>query len=311
MGEIFDSIIKDICTEKNIEQKDASYGWIKILKKDSKKRYIIGYTFELNSATSKIISKDKYATFEILKLNDIPIIEHRIIFNPSTLQMFYKPEFLDEAKKLFDNNSKVIIKANDSSCGRDVYCCENELEMDRTIKKLFDENNDSLSACPYMDIKYEYRVIYLCGDILFLYKKVKPYVIGDGTKNVKELIKEKEKYENIEIDVMNSLDLNYVPKIDEKITISWKHNLSNSAEPILIDESDKYIDEIKNIALKTGKALNISFASIDICLTNNDEILVMEVNSNVCMAKFTQKIPNGYNIVKNIYSKAIDKMFEN
>ena len=36
----------------------------------------------------------------------------------------------------------------------------------------------------------------------------------------------------------------------------------------------------------------------------------MEVNGSVCMNKFTEIIPNGYNIAKEIYSKAIDKMFE-
>lgn len=310
MGEIFDEIINEICKEKKIEQESISYGWIKVLKKGSKTKYIVGYNFDLNSAVSKIVSKDKFATYEILKYNNVPIIDHKIIFNPITRQDFYKKEFINEAKKLLKKNSKVIIKANDSSCGREVYCCESINEIDKIIDVLFKNNNDSLSACPYMDIKYEYRAIYLCGEIIFLYKKVKPYVIGDGIKSLKLLINEKEKKECIDIDIMDNLNLNYIPCKNEKIIISWKHNLSNSAEPVLIDDSDEYANEIVKIALNTGNVLNINFASIDICLTSNNEIFVMEVNSNVCMAKFSKKIPNGYNIVKNIYSKAIDKMFE-
>ena len=56
--------------------------------------------------------------------------------------------------------------------------------------------------------------------------------------------------------------------------------------------------------------MNINFASIDIALTEDKKIFVMEVNGSVCMNKFSEIIPNGYNIAKEIYKKAIRKMFE-
>ena len=104
--------------------------------------------------------------------------------------------------------------------------------------------------------------------------------------------------------------MDYVPKNKEEITISWKHNLSNGATPIVIDENDEYIEQIKKVALLAGKVMNIKFASIDIALTSNKKILVMEINGSVCMNKFSEVIPNGYEISKNIYKKAIHKMFE-
>ena len=107
------------------------------------------------------------------------------------------------------------------------------------------------------------------------------------------------------------MDLEYIPKTGEDITISWKHNLNNGAEPIVIDENDEFIDKVKEIALKTGKAININFASIDVAVTTDKKVLVMEVNGSVCMNKFAEIIPNGYEIAKSVYSKAIDKMFEN
>ena len=36
----------------------------------------------------------------------------------------------------------------------------------------------------------------------------------------------------------------------------------------------------------------------------------MEINSSVCMNKFSKIVLNGYDISKNIYEKAINKMFE-
>ena len=310
MGKIFDTFINDICEEKGIEIKSISYDWIKELKKGNKIHYIIGNNFDLNSAVSKLISKDKYATYALLKSKNIPIIEHRIIFNPNTRSEIYNNSFIENAKELFNENDKVIIKANDSCQGKDVYCVKNCNELDEKIDMLFNDRNDSLSACPYVDIEYEYRAIYLDGEIIFIYKKEKPFVYGNGKATLKELINNKSKFEEIDIDTTNDLDLNYIPNNGEKITISWKHNLSNSAEPILVDENDEYVGNIIDLAIKTGKTLDITFASIDVCLTKNKEILIMEVNSNVCMSKFTKKISNGYEIVKEIYSKAIDKMFE-
>lgn len=307
----FYKIMNEICMEKDIEQKNLSYGWIKELKKDNKTHYIMRYQFDLNSAISYNIAGDKFASFEVLRANDVPTIEHKMIFNPKTRSVYYENKFIEEAKKLLsENNNKVVIKANDSFEGRDVYFCKSEEEIEDTIKKLFEEKNPTLSACPYMEIDFEYRAIYLCGELLYIYKKRKPYVIGDGKKTLQELIDKKNNDNNIQIDVTKELDLKYVPKDKEEVVVSWKHNLSNGAEPIVIDEKDEFIEKVKKVALDAGNALNIEFASIDVAKTKNNEIFVMEVNGSVCMNKFTEIIPNGYNIAKEIYSKAIDKMFE-
>ena len=66
---------------------------------------------------------------------------------------------------------------------------------------------------------------------------------------------------------------------------------------------------MKKIALESAKAININFATIDIALTNSNELEVVEINASVCMDKFASTMPNGYEITKNIYSKAIDAMF--
>ena len=208
------------------------------------------------------------------------------------------------------NNKKVVVKANDSYQGKDVYLCENEIEIYNVIDLLFKNENDSLSVCPFLDIDFEYRCIYLFGDIIYIYKKEKPFVVGDGVNNLYKLIKNKEEKENINIEVFKNIDLNRNPENNEKVIISWKHNLNNGAIPILINDTDEYVSQIKEIAKKAGDLLNIKFASVDVSLTSNKEIYVMEVNGNVCMNKFSCLVQNGYEIVKNIYSKAIDKMFE-
>ena len=232
-----------------------------------------------------------------------------MIFNPQTRSRYFKNKFINDAKELLkENDNKLVIKANDSCKGKDVHYCSTEEEIEEIVKKLFDDKNDTLSACPYLEIDYEYRVIYLDGEILYIYKKKKPYVTGDGKSKVRELINKKFKQEPV--DLSRNLSFDYIPQENEEVTISWKHNLSSGAEPIIVDETDEFLPEIRRVALAAGEAMNIKFASIDVALTNNKEILVMEVNGSVCMNKFAEIIPNGYEIAKEIYAKAIDKMFQ-
>ncbi len=304
----FYKIINEICNEKNITQKELSYGWIKELIKDGKKRHIIGYQLDLNSTTSYNIASDKFATYAVLHENNISTIPHKIIFNPKTRSAYYNQKFLDEAINLLkSSNNKLVIKANNSYEGKDVYYCSTEDEVRKIVSKLF-EDNDTLSACPYMDIDYEYRVIFLSGEVIYAYKKKKAYVVGDGVHNIGELISIK--YDKMNLPICKDLDLNKIPLKNEEVTVCWKHNLNNGAEPILIDENDKYIEEIKKVAIQAGNAININFASIDIAVTSDEKIFVMEINGNVCMNKFSEIVPSGYKIAKNVFEKAINKMFE-
>lgn len=305
---IFYKIIDELCDEKNIKQEMLSFNWIRQLEKSGKIRNLIRYQFDLNSANSFRIAGDKYATYALLKKNNIPVIEHKMIFNPNTREKYYDNKLINDAMSLFDENKKVIIKANQSSKGEAVFLCENKEEVIQITEKLFNEGKDSLSACPYLEIDYEYRAVYLCRDILYIYKKEKPFITGDGNNNIRTLISKK--YGNAtELELIRELDLNYIPKLNQNIVISWKHNLCRGAKPIIIDENDLYYSKVKQIALDSAKAIDINFATIDIALTNNT-LYVVEINASVCMDKFAESVPNGYDIAKKIYGKAIDKMFD-
>ncbi|MCI8277808.1 MAG: hypothetical protein HFJ46_07925 [Clostridia bacterium] len=304
-------ILDEICKEKNIKQELLSYGWIRKLEKENKIHYLMRYEFDLNSSISHNIAGDKYATYDVLNDKGIPTIPHKIIFNPITRSGYYNKNFFNEIENILEKyDNKVVVKANDSYKGKDVFYCSTKEEVEEVIEKLFNEKNDTLSICPYLDIDFEYRAIYLCGEIIYIYKKKKPYVIGDGVKTIKQLISERKEPE-VPIDLNRGLNLSYIPKKDEEVTISWKHNLSGGAEPILVDETDEFSDRIKDIAKKAGDSINITFASVDVALTNKKEIVVMEINASVCMNKFSEVFENGKGIAKDIYSKAIDKMFDN
>ena len=302
--EMFYKIINEICEERKISQKDLSYGWVKELKKDNKIHHIVRYQMDLNSAVAYEIAKDKYATYAILAENNIPMIEHYMIFNPETRNTYTDKNTDSLIEKILEQND-IVIKANDSSQGIDVYRASNKDKAKSIICKLFAENKDSISICPYVEIDYEYRVIVLDGKVLYTYKKKKPYVIGNGKNTLQDLIMQK--YQSISIS--ENLDLDMIPEIDKEVIVSWKHNLNNGAEPIIINQ-DEYLEKIEEIAIKASNTIGINFATVDIGLTSEKELTIVEINGSVCMNKFSELIPNGYNIAKDIYSKAIDKMFD-
>ena len=307
---VFYQIIDELCEEKNISQKMLSYEWNRELKKDNKIKNLIRYQFDLNSANSFRIAGDKYATYAILKANNIPIMEHKMIFNPDTREEYYDYSQINDAISLLNDNKKVIIKANQSSKGKHVVLCRTPEDIKNAIDKFLTEDKDTISACPYIDIEYEYRAVFLSGEVLYIYKKEKPYIIGNGINTISELILQKFGEDNT-LDIIKELDLNYIPLSNEKVTVSWKHNLCNGATPIVINEQDEYYSRVKEIAEDSGKAIGITFATIDIAITTNKELCVVEVNASVCLDRFAVLADNGYSIAKEIYSKAIDVMFNN
>ena len=67
---------------------------------------------------------------------------------------------------------------------------------------------------------------------------------------------------------------------------------------------------ISTLAQKVASEINIRFCSIDIIITNDDNIYLMEANSGVMMDNFLNIHPKGKNIAELIYGIAINKMFE-
>ena len=81
MDNVFRQIIQEICNEEKINYKFLSRDWIIMLEKEGKTRFVSGYKFDLNSQGTGIVADDKYALYEVLKEKNIPIIEHKIVYN--------------------------------------------------------------------------------------------------------------------------------------------------------------------------------------------------------------------------------------
>lgn len=293
----FNEMIKKIGEELEIHVTLLSDNWTKVLEKGNKIHYITGYIFDLNNHCIGNIMDDKGLFYDLLKYKNIPIIEQCVIFNNYDK---------DKVLSYFNShNQEVVVKANISNAGKDVYKITNEIELFSVIDRLL-LSQFSVSICPYYHIKNEFRVIILNNEVRCIFGKIKPFVVGDGNKTILELAKEyNDYYKKHEEKIENP---NYIPNKDEKVELSFKFNLSSGATTFT-DIEDNLKNKIINLALKVTNELNISFASVDIILVD-DELLVMETNSGVTLNNYILQNKNGYKIAYNIYKDAIRDMFK-
>lgn len=135
----FKEIIKEICTEDNIKYKFLSKDWVIMLEKDGKTRFISGYKFDLNSHGIGLIADDKYALYEVLKSKNIPVIEHKIVYNKmNNLDYAIGCNTYEYVKEYFEkNNNNIVIKPNDGTCGKNVFNVTDVNEIDIVLDKIF------------------------------------------------------------------------------------------------------------------------------------------------------------------------------
>ena len=310
MNEETIKILEELSKEMDIKIEILSYGWIFKLSKGDKVHYITG-NFDINKTPSSKIASDKYATYEVLKTQNISVINHVMIFNPEERKNYIKENNIwDVVENEFKKQGKLVIKPNYGYEGKDVFLCKTIDDVRKIVKYLL-KKNTSISICPFYEIKKEYRAFYLDGEILLIYEKEKPFVIGNGKDKIKDLIKDlRLPHNEIVRNNLSKMDLEYVPRNSEKIELSWKHNLHGGATAKVLKKDDDIYKKIEELAIKAGSALDITFATIDIINTNNNELYVLEINSGVATGIFSKKVENGRKLAKDMYRKVLEKVFE-
>lgn len=293
---LIQEMIKDICLKKHIKFNLVSKDWIMVLEKEEHIKYIIGYKFPLNDYGASEVCNDKYALYEVLKKYHIPVAEHHILF-----KNYDKEEVKNYA---FKYNYDMVVKSNTGTCGNSMYHTEDLDSLYNYIDKLLIKNY-SISVLPYYEIKTEYRTVILDNKVELFYGKRKPIVIGDGIHTIYELLCQ---FNPIYFKKISKEGLDRILAKDEIYEYNWQFNLSKGAIPFNVNDDDLK-EKITNMALQVVKTLGIKFASIDIIELYTGELLVLESNCGVMMENYALIMPNGKEIVYEIYNKAIDMMF--
>lgn len=306
MNKDFQDLIKDICKKNNIKCHILSSNWVMVLEKGKIKRFIVGYKFDLNSHALGMVFDDKYATYELLKLNNISVCEYNLVYSiNNTNDYAISHNGLDYVIDLFNKyNGDIVFKSNTGTCGSNV----NRINSLDGLIKLYSNissPNKSFSICPFYDIINEYRVIVLNNNIELIYMKENPIVYGDGKSTIKELLEafNYEYFKNVYDECFDR-----VLAVDEEFIYSWKFNLSTGARANFdISSSDKI--KLENLVCKMFENIDFGFCSIDIIKTVENEFLVLEINSGVMMKNLIKENNFGYNIARGIYEKAVLALF--
>lgn len=300
------TILREIAEENGFEYKTFSYDWVKSFYKNGKSMYVYGYNFPINCTTFTQIANDKACTSEILSEKGIPNVPHFYFMSPNDIH-YVKYLGVDgnwrQMLSLLEKYGKIICKPNSGTGGVGLRIVEDETELEKAVNELFSRES-TMCICPYYNIENEYRVIILDGKVQLIFRKVRPFVTGNGKDNIASLcVKNKKKADN-----SFPVNMAYIPAEDEKVEIGWKHNLGQGSSPEQITEGEVY-RTVSELALKTLSLLGGRFASVD-CVRIDGEYRVLEVNSGVMMDNFAQESKDNYKTSKSIYKAAIDKYFE-
>ena len=141
-------LLDDICQELDIEYKIISNNYLICLKKNGKTKFIWGNKFDLNNHGLGIAFDDKYATYEVLKNIDVPVIEHSILYSSKNKSRYAKNKSgISYMKEIFNKYSKV-----DSSLSKLPFIPKEYLPKFKLIanitpsKEELEENNRARSS---------------------------------------------------------------------------------------------------------------------------------------------------------------------
>jgi glutathione synthase/RimK-type ligase-like ATP-grasp enzyme len=265
---IFNIILEKIARENDYELTRVIDG-VYELKKGSKKLYIRGKKFGLNSALSSSFAKNKAQTFEILRRNNIKAVPHYELYQPARYAIFGDQEKRNKEriKSIIEKDGlPLVLKPAEGERTRGVKLCSSKAKINRFSRELFSTEKEVVLS-PFRKIEHEYRTVFLNGKIELIYEKT---------------------------------------KVDDRVK-HGKFVFGVGAE-VLSPENKKY-KKLAALAKKSAKTLGLTFASVDIIETEKEGLEVLEINSMVCLKNFGNTSKEYFEIVEKIYKKAFRKAF--
>ncbi|MGY4299968.1 biotin carboxylase [Bradyrhizobium sp. i1.4.4] len=168
---IFVQAIRRYCATHGIALDVRAGGWLLAMRSRAKRHFAFGYDIGLNSAIAHRLANDKSATAEVLALEGVRCVPHRLFLNPKLGQNVVGPNWRDAMLELLhDHPQGVVVKPNEGTSGRAVFKVTTEAELDHAAAEVF-SMSAGLVISPYVAIEQEVRVILLDDVPLVVYSK--------------------------------------------------------------------------------------------------------------------------------------------
>ncbi|CAG8517429.1 10320_t:CDS:2 [Ambispora gerdemannii] len=283
--------INEACKSMQVSAKFYSHDYLSVI---DDKIFMIAFDLGIENTTAVSICQNKDVTSQVLKYANVPSVEHKLFKMPEDQNANegnygLLDEIFQQAKEW---NMNVIVKKRVGSGGMGVFRIQDEIELE---KLSLIEMERGIVMSPYLDIKNEYRILTLNGEPLCIYKKNKLNLVGDGKSSFLELIimniKDKGLRNRVLSDFLDKQkeSLDYVLKKGEKYSVTWKHNLDQGSIPE-ISEDAEINTQLLDLALRSTRAIGMTYAAVDIIETGDDgKLYVLEVNSTPTYYHFIAK----------------------
>lgn len=245
----------------------------------------------IGSKTSCIavdIACDKALSKELLKAQNIPVANGSKVYNIINL--------LKEGERI---GYPVVLKPRYGSKGDGVAL---NIKTEKELIKAYDRLNKKFKDLiieEYVEGE-DFRVCVVDYNVVAVSKRLPPFIIGDGNHNIKYLIR------NLNNDPLRGLDhekpltkikineellkclekgkrdLNYIPKVNEKIELRENANLSTGG--VANNYTEKICEENKEICIRAAKTIGLDICGVDIKAEDiqkslHDQGAIMEVNA--------------------------------
>ena len=223
----FNKMIKEICDKNNIKCTFLSKNWVIKLEKDDMTRYITGNKFDLNGHALGNIMDDKYAFYEVMKDENIDIIEHKILYKNDNKNEYRVIILDDEIKLIYGKINPKVIGDGFSTLKELLIKFNYSYYNNKAIK------NENYIPSKGEEINYDFRFNLSQGSKIFLDIK------EDIKKEITELAKKVTKTTGIRF---SSIDI--VELYDSSILVME----ANSG--VTINKACNFIDDGYDIAYK-------------------------------------------------------------
>ncbi len=259
-------------------QVEETTGYCARIKRGNGYHMLIGADLGLNSASSQRVSSDKAFTNYYLQSDGINTSSTKVITS------------LEESA-VDKENLPFILKPNVGAGGEGVFLVDTEEELEEAFDHV-KEISDIVLVQEIVD-KPEYRLVVFDERCYFSYQRIHYEIVGDGIKSIQSMIDDRNinfiSRRQIEIDdyrlkfflQKNGLDVDYVPKMGEKLKLFQSANLKCGGvlDHLEGDIDERYID----IAIRCAKSVGLRIAGIDIFADSleiyDEKYKVIEVNS--------------------------------
>ncbi|MEL6616713.1 MAG: RimK-like protein [Bacteroidota bacterium] len=263
--------------------------------------HVVGYGFPLNTATARGVAIDKAAAAELMQTRDVPCIEHRLFLQPRLASyMEADGNWARMRRYAEENHWDIVCKPNEGTGGGGVRRVRTARELEEAVQEGF-ATERALALCPFYEIETEYRTVVLDGQVLLVYGKARPHVVGDGTSTLRALAAEA----GFAFSLSPEAATEVVPSGERRL-LDWRHNLGRGATPHAVEGSVR--DAVSALALRAARTLSLRFCTIDVAATASG-LLVMEANAGVMLENYARQAPDGEATARRIYAAALDLLF--